>query len=442
MSEELKKIAAEIFRGALEDCSITRAFARKVLVEERAGKPWVMVGWDYGVSLEGVRRVRVLAAGKAAAAMLEGLLRSVRFDGHDVRGVLIGVEGPRELPEGFEFFAGGHPEPNAASFAGARAALALAEDAAREPERTLCVFLISGGGSSMMELPLDAAIGLGETAEFHRALVASGASIAEMNCVRKHFSAVKGGRLALAAGDARKLTLLVSDVPAGREDALSSGPTVADSTTADECREIVRRYELERRFPAAVRRFFAGEIPETPVPGELDGVAHVLLSSADLADAARRRAEALGFAVTVDNTCDDRPYEQAADYLLGRARELRGRHGRVAVISCGEVTVRLPETLAAGARGGRNQQWALYVSTRLRAEDGPVALLSAGSDGIDGNSAAAGAVVDEATAEAGAEDALRAFDAHGYLASRGAVITTGPTGQNLRDVRIVLLGMT
>jgi glycerate 2-kinase len=150
------------------------------------------------------------------------------------------------------------------------------------------------------------------------------------------------------------------------------------------------------------------------------------------------RAEAMGFTAVVDNTCDDWPYERAADYLLGRARELRREHARVCLISCGEVTVTLPTALPETALGGRNQQWALYVATRLHAEDAPIAALSGGSDGIDGNSVAAGAVVDERTADAGAEKPLRAFSAYEYLNARGAVLVTGPTGQNLRDLRIVV----
>jgi hydroxypyruvate reductase len=434
VSEHLKQIATSIFMRALEDCSIERAFSRLVRV---AGNRMLVDGAELA-TLDTVKRVRVVAVGKAGVPMVGALVATVPFAGCDVRGVLIAPQRPERVEERFEFFAGGHPSPNEASFAGARAALELMRDAATQPEGALCVFLVSGGGSSMMELPLNAAIGIEDTAEFHRALVASGASIVEMNCVRKHFSAVKGGRLAMAAGAARKITLLVSDVPPGRLDALASGPTIPDSTTVEECRAIIRRYGMEERFPASVRELFAGEIAETPKPEELDSAAHVLLSSVELGEAARRAAEELGFAAVIDNVCDDWPYERAAEYLLGRARELRRERGRVCLISCGEVTVTLPTCLPESARGGRNQQWALYVATRLRAEDDPIAVLSGGSDGIDGNSLAAGGVVDERTADGGAEDALRAFSAYEYLKARGAVLMTGPTRQNLRDLRIVV----
>jgi hydroxypyruvate reductase len=434
VSQELREAATEIFRRALEECSIGRAFSRGVRVH--AGRLWV--DGEEIAALDAVKRVRVLALGKAAVPMLEALLAAVPLAGRYVRGVLIAPSAPANLPEGFESFAGGHPSPNAKSFAGARAALEMMREAARDPEGTLCVFLVSGGGSSMMELPQDASISLEDTVGFHRALVASGASIVEVNCVRKHFSAVKGGRLAMAAGAARKVSLFVSDVPEYRLDALASGPTVPDTTTVEECREVIRRYGMEERFPASVREFFAGEIAETPKPGELESAEHVLLSSVELGKAARRAAEAMGFKAVIDNVCDDWPYERAADYLLQRARALRREHAGVCVISSGEVTVTLPVELPERAKGGRNQQWALYLATQLRAEDAPIAALSGGSDGIDGNSPAAGAVVDESTADAQADDALRAFSAYEYLQARGATLVSGPTGQNLRDLRIVL----
>jgi len=374
----------------------------------------------------------------------------------DTQGVLIAAERPQDLPAGIQFFAGGHPVPNEASFAGASAALAMLRalgDASAE--NTLCVFLISGGASAMMELPLDPAISLADTVAFHQSLVHSGASIIEINCVRKHFSAIKGGRLAIAAGRAQKVSLLVSDVPPAQLDALASGPTVADPTTVGQCREILARYDLLESFPAPVRRFFASaDLPETPKPGEVISRSWKLLDSDELAEAARSHAVRLGFHAVIDNTCDDWSYDAAADYLLDRLRRLRREHPRVCLISTGEVTVRVPDSAAGGPVqrvGGRNQHFALYLATRLRSADGPIAVLSAGSDGIDGNSEAAGAIVDENTHEhtldgdesssAASGTALRAlqeFDSSTWLGRIGATIVTGPTGHNLRDLRILL----
>jgi hydroxypyruvate reductase len=446
----LKEIARALFAQALDECSIERAFERKLrVVADAAGTRLLVEGGD-AIALDHLKRVRVVSAGKAAAAMLDALLSRLPLaPSCDLQGVLIAAERPANLPATIQFFPGGHPVPNEASFAGARAALAMLHalgDASAQSisaNDTLCIFLLSGGASAMMELPLDAAISLDDTVAFHRALVHSGASIVEMNCVRKHFSAVKGGRLALAAGAAQTLSLLVSDVPPAHLDALGSGPTVGDPTTVAECREILARYRLLEQFPVPVRRFFSSpELPETPKPDELNARVCKLLDSDEMAEAARRRAEGLGFHAVIDNACDDWSYTAAADYLLNRMRQLRREHSRVCLISAGEVTVRVAET-SASARGGRNQHFALYMATRLRAEDGPIAVLSAGSDGIDGNSDAAGAIIDEHTldGETRRESALRAlaaFDSSTWLSGVGATVVTGSTGHNLRDLRILL----
>jgi hydroxypyruvate reductase len=467
--DDLKEVARRIFEQALADCSIERAFDRTMRIE---GRRLVLDGDDV-LALDRLRRVRVVAIGKAGTAMLSALLARLLLPAAcEFEGVLIAGERPRDLPAAIQFFAGGHPVPNEASFAGAAAALSMLRavgDAA--PEETLSIFLISGGASAMMEFPLDPAISLEDTVAFHRALVHSGASIVEINCVRKHFSAVKGGRLALAAGAAQKISLLVSDVPPAHLDALASGPTIADPTTVAECREILARYGLMERFPVAVRQFFASvDLPESPKPGELISRSWKLLDSEEFGELARAHAERLGFHAVIDNRCDDWSYDAAADCLLDRLRQLRLEHPRVCLISAGEVTVRVPSAFAessdsgfsAGAQathvGGRNQHFALYAASQLRATDGPMAVLSAGSDGIDGNSDAAGAVVDELTLEgdypvaaeqvsgtvervsrrASAERALAEFDSATWLGGVGATVVTGPTGHNLRDLRILL----
>lgn len=442
----LKELARSIFEQALEDCSIERSFDRILrTAADEHGTRLLLNGHDV-VALNRLRRVRFLSIGKAAAAMLEALLSRLPLPPScDLQGVLITSERPQHLPTTIQFFPGGHPVPNKASFAGASAALAMLEAVgAASPEDTLCLFLISGGASAMMELPLDASISLEDTVAFHRALVASGATIVEMNCVRKHFSAVKGGRLAVAAGQAQKVSLLVSDVPPAHLDALASGPTIADPTTVAQCREILARYTLLDRFPPSVRHFFESpDLPETPKPKDVTSPVWKLLDSEELANAAQMNAALLGFHTVVDNTCDDWSYDAAATYLLERLHQLRLEHPRVCLISCGEVAVKLPASLPSAAEGGRNQHLALYVATQLHPGDEPIAVLSAGSDGIDGNSRAAGAVVDAHTLEGDsrrtyAQQALQAFDSSSWLSAIGATIVTGPTGHNLRDLRILL----
>jgi hydroxypyruvate reductase len=390
-----------------------------------------------------VRRVVVIAAGKAAAAMLQNLLRVIALpEGCALSGVLIAPERSGNLPDGIMYFAGGHPLPSPASLEAARAALALVCETAAGTEPAFCFFLISGGASAMMELPLDASITLEDTIAFHRALVHSGAAIEEMNCVRKHFSAVKGGRLGEAAAAMPSVTLAVSDVPAGRLDVLASGPTLPDPSTVAECREIVARYGLMERLPARVRDFFEGEIGETPKPGDFVARALTLISDRDLAEAARRAAEKLGFFAVIEDACDNWEFSRATEFLLEKLRSLRAQRGRVCLIVPGEITVQVPAHAAVGT-GGRNQHFVLYAATLLENESGATAILSAGSDGIDGNSSFAGAVVDdnflrEPGLREAALDALRRFDSATFLSERGATIATGPTGHNLRDLRLLL----
>ena len=442
--EPLPELARLIFTEALADCSIERSMDRALGLRVDAVTHLTVSGEDIA-TLDRLKRLRIVAAGKGAAAMIGALLPRLPLPPLcDLQGVLIAPVRPESLPASVQFFPGGHPVPNHASFAGATAALSMLRalgDASEED--TLCVFLVSGGASSMMELPLDPAISLEDTVALHQALVGSGASIVEMNCVRKHFSAVKGGRLAAAAGAAAKLSLLVSDVPPTHLDALGSGPTLPDPTTVAQCREVLANHSLVDRLPESVCQFFASpHLAETHKPGQLVSPAYKLLDAGDLAEAARTRAADLGFSAFIDNTCDEWDYAAAADYLLDRLRQLRRQHPRVCLISVGEVTVRLPApNPAAAAVGGRNQHLALYLATHLRPSDGPIAVLSAGSDGIDGNSSAAGAVVDQRTLDGrlvDAQSALQGFNSFSFLNALDAPVVTGPTGHNLRDLRILL----
>jgi len=460
----LRETAETIFRQSLGDCTVEQAFARAIRAGEGASSHKLFISGVEAIDLDRVKRIRIVAVGKASSAMLDGILPYLLLAPDcDIAGVLIARERPFDLSPNFQFFPGSHPLPDEASFEGAQASLAMLNALSDDPanaERTLCLFLISGGASAMMELPLDRAIPLADTISFYRELVHSGASIAEINCIRKHFSAIKGGRLAMAARGIPSVSLLVSDVPPGHLDALGSGPTLADSSTVEQCREILSRYNLLDRFPASVRRFFQrADIPETPKPGSLNAKAITLLASDDLAEAARMRAELLGFHAVVDNTCDDWDYGPAARYLIDRLRSLRREYSRVCLISSGEVTVELPSTGVEGSEngsisfvgvGGRNQHLSLYAAMLLEPSDASTVFLSAGSDGIDGNSFAAGAVVDEQSLRspadqqseseirAAAQHALEHFDSSAFLERIGCTVTTGPTGNNLRDLRILL----
>ena len=447
----LHRDAREIFAQALRSSDIAAAFARRIRCRGRM----LRIEEDGGAAAEEIplpETVCCVALGKAAVPMTLALIRclppTVR-----VRGVCAApslppaadaAEETGPAPE-IEYFAGGHPLPNRESFRAAQAALRLLRGA--EPD-CLALFLISGGGSALFELPAEEGISLEDTAGFYSALIGSGASIAEINTLRKQFSAVKGGRLAAAAGARPTLSIFVSDVPEGRLDALSSGPTLPDLSLPAERREILDRYAMEERFPPRVRAFFQATAAATAthLPA---GRSVTLLSNRDLLEAARREAQARGYQVVEDNRCDDWDYREAARYLLSRFHVLRAGGGRLCLLSGGEVTVRLN---ASPGTGGRNQQFALACALELAAGPGAagrlerMAMLSAGSDGVDGSSPAAGALADAATvARARArgldpEAALLAFDAYPLFAALGDAILTRPTGNNLRDLRIFLAG--
>lgn len=469
--ESLHATATEIFTGALAAASIESAFDRRIRVEGNTLHRLMPDGSGPDViNLAAYKRIFVIALGKAAAPMLDVLLNRIsRRKG--MRGICCTNQPPKKRNWRFRYFGGGHPLPNEDSFAAARATLALLKKAKKD---TLIFFLISGGGSAMFDLPLDPTISLQDTMAFHETLLASGAKIQDVNTLRKHFSAVKGGRLAMAAPEAMKVSLLLPDVPLRSLDALSSGPTSPDHTTVKDVRDILTRYELLPKFPEPVRRFFEREdMPESPGnkswrPAFLpklaeavmarritaaatmreeddafrDSVFEILLSSHDLVENARSLAQKAGFFVAVDNSCDDWDYADAARYLLERFHSLRASYPRLCLISAGEVTVTMTRTPGAG---GRNQQFALACALELANHPGlPLSVLSAGTDGIDGNTQSAGAIADPTTiARAQAfgfnpEEALANFNACPLFTALGDSVVTGPTGHNLRDLRILL----
>lgn len=470
--ELMHATATKIFTGALEACNIASAFDRRIRFEGNKMHRLLPDGSGPAtIDLACYKRIFVIALGKAAVPMLETLLeRMNRRQG--LRGICCCTQLPRKRNWRFRYFQGGHPLPNEDTFDAARATLAMLKKARKD---TLIFFLISGGGSAMFDLPLDPKITLDDTREFTQVLLGSGAPIQEINTLRKHFSAVKGGRLAIAAPEATKVSLLVPDVPLRSLDALSSGPTSPDHSTVADVRELLARYDLLAKFPPSVRAFFEREdLPDTPGnkgwlppflkapktepaptrrvtaaatmseedPAFRDSVFEVLLSSHDLVENARALAEKAGFFTVVDNSCDDWDYADAARYLLERFHALRAIHERLCLISVGEVTVKLPRTPGAG---GRNQQFVMACALELEKHPGErLTVLSAGSDGIDGNTQVAGAIADPTTvARAHAfgfhlKASLAAFNACPMFTALGDAVVTGPTGKNLRDLRLLI----
>jgi glycerate 2-kinase len=429
---QMRDTARGIFRYALAESSIAKAFARHVHCERG-----VLRICEDLYDLQAYSRVLVISIGKAGHTMVEALVEQAGSSA--LEGIVASPVEPHAQVRGFRYFHGGHPMPNAESVHAADAILNVLK---AQTAASLVIFMLSGGGSSIVEKPIDDEIPLDDLIATYRTLVHSGAPIAEINAIRKHLSAVKGGRLAQAAFPAQQVSLLVSDVPDNMLDALASGPTMPDSTSVEDCYRIAEKHGLLPQFPHSTRELFErhalDETPKSDDPAFHRSRWWPVLSNQTAVEQASAAAQRAGFTVHVDNSCDDWDYERAAEYLLKRLRELRSENERVCLISGGEVTVKVIN----GGIGGRNQQFALACAAKIAGEN--ITMLSAGTDGVDGNSPAAGAVADGSTLERSRSQgldggtALEKFDAYPFFSALGDGIETGPTGNNLRDLRILL----
>lgn len=448
--QQLRGIAREIFDEALAAVD-----ARRALLEALECDGGTLRARGTHFDLRGrTPRVFSVALGKAAAPMASAL--DERLGGRLTSGVLSSPPFDLPLSARWRVFRGGHPLPNEASLEAARAAFDLLREA--DDPAALVVFLVSGGGSAMLELPRDERLTLEDLREANRALVSCGAPIDEVNAVRRALSAVKGGGLADCAPRAAQVTLVVSDVAAGRAFDVASGPTLPPPADSHAVREIVLRHGLASKLPASILRALeeAGARPaQTPAP-EAARAFHVLLDNARACEAAASAARARGFAVEVAADIADQPVEEGAALLASRLaslhrREGSGANGRgVCLISGGEFAC----PVRGGGRGGRSSETALRCAFEFgrakgegRAADvlpAHAVALCAGTDGIDGNSPAAGALSDETTlarARALGLDPSRSLaesDAYGLFESLGDAILTGATGTNVHDLRILL----
>jgi glycerate 2-kinase len=435
MTAATKQLAREIFRDTLAAIDIPAVMERKLTFADSR-----LTIEGSSIKLAPETPLLVIALGKAAHPMIAGL-RALLPDSIRWWGVVSAPTSPTQPVAGLTYFVGGHPNPDQQSWRAAEAMLSLLREA---DESTPVVFLVSGGGSALAELPLPPGMQLEELQAVNHALVTCGAPIEAMNTIRRHLSAIKGGRLAVAAGRAPKITLAVTDVPVGKEHALASGPTLPDRSTIEETHEILKRYALHERLPEAVRRWLeAGGMPETPDHGHQafeNASFHVLLGMHDLFHAAHHAAESRGFLSCCDNSTDDWPVQRAAETLLQKLDEWKRENPgqRVAVIADGEVS----SPVAGPGVGGRNSAFALSCVSKIVGKG--ITVLSAGTDGIDGNSPAAGAVADGETLHRGIAAGIeptasfRESDAYSFFDKLGDAIVTGPTGNNLRDLRLLL----
>jgi glycerate 2-kinase len=430
-----------IFTGTLELLNISDVVSKSIRCDGSE-----LIVCDRRYDLCEIKHFVIVAAGKAATPMYDAVAVELERSSHtgtNVTVLLIAPTVPRHERANVTFFPGAHPIPNEVSREAAEATLNYL---GKVDEHTFVMFLISGGASSMLEAPIDPNISISETAEFYRALVASGLPITEMNVLRKHFSLVKGGRLAVAASRAAaQCTLIVSDVPSHSSDSVGSGPSLPDFSTVQDSISLFERLQARVRLPENVISFFNGPLL-TETPKQTDkafarSFHRVILSSTELAEAATQLAKASGFHVEVDSTCDEWECRDAVKYLLDRTEALARIHPRVCLISVGEVLVQVH---GRSGRGGRNQHFVLSCAMELHRRHSRITVLSAGSDGIDGNSPAAGAIADWTTLERArlmgldAQNSLETFDSFFVFHELGDAIMTGPTGNNLRDVRILM----
>jgi len=413
---------------------------------------------SFTIDLAAFERIVVLGAGKASAAMAAGLEQVL---GERIsEGVVVVKYGHTEVLKRIRLIEAGHPVPDEQGVRGGEAVAALAGKA---DEKTLVVNLISGGGSAILPAPFQGqgsagrlTLSLEDKRAATRVLLACGATIQEFNCIRKHISALKGGRLAELLYPARSLNLILSDVVGDRLDTIASGLTVADETTFGQALAIVGKYGIEAKLPAAVvdllRRGAAGEFPETPKAGDpvLAAVTNVLLGTNYTAlSAAARRAEELGYAPVVLSSRVVGEAREVAKVLAAIALDMKNLEllaKKPACLLCGgETTV----TLRGEGLGGRNQELALAFLQEFAAADAAAAegifFLSAATDGNDGPTDAAGAfasadILEQACRqELSVPGYLETNDSYHFYEAVGGLLKTGPTNTNVCDLQICLI---
>jgi len=437
---QLRGDARRIFDAGLTAANPYDAVNRHVT---RKRDTLTVAGGPYDLSW--YRNVYVVGAGKAAAKMAGAVeeLLGERIS----RGIVIVKRGYSVPLSRIQISEAGHPLPDEAGVVGTKQIIDLLLPAR---EKDLVILLISGGGSALLPCPVDE-ITLDDKIRTTQTLLDCGATIHEVNAVRKHISKIKGGRLARLAYPATLVSLILSDVVGDSLDVIASGPTVPDSSSFADCLRVIARYELKEKIPPRVRAFLEagarGEVEETPKAGEpiFQNVRNVIVGNNRMAvEAARVKAEGLGY-----NTL------ALSSFIEGEAKVVAAAHAAIAkeiiatgnpiprpacVLSGGETTV----TVSGKGLGGRNQEFALAAAAAIDGAEG-VVILSGGTDGTDGPTDAAGGVVDGMTLQRGrdkglnAADFLRRNDSHTFLSAIGDLLVTGPTLTNVMDLRLVLI---
>ena len=439
-------VLARLRRHALRavEAAIGSVTPRNSLKRNLRKRGSVLIAANRRMDLKRFERILVLGAGKASIGMAKYI--------EEVLGDFISggaVVAPRELAEEarlekLEVLPSTHPIP---SELGVKAASRILEYAEGVGEKTLTIFLLSGGASALLPMPADP-LTLQDKVEVTRLLLASGASIDEINAVRRHISGIKGGLLGKKLSRGLVISLIISDVVGDKLEAIGSGPTAPDPTTFRDAYEVLSRYGLWDKIPEAVRRRIRlgldGKVEETPKPGDplFRRIVNLIVASVgDACKAAERYLRSRGYRSMILTRFMEGEAREIGVFAAGLLRQLSERRGRHAIVMGGETTV----TVRGGGTGGRNQELALSASIKLR-DLGNCCLVSVGTDGVDGPTDAAGAIVDGETYQ----DALRLGlnpaeflaenDSNTFFKRVGGLIITGYTGTNVGDVVLLLKG--
>lgn len=455
-TNDLRSIGLELFAAGLDSVDARRKMREAVQLE---GSRLRVGNVDYDVSE--LTAIYSVAVGKAAYAMAAEL--TAILGDKLTAGVISAPRSSVSLPDSWRCFLGGHPTPNEASFESARRSIELLRQA--DNKHVLLIFLISGGGSAMMELPRDERITLDDLQTMNRVLVGCGATISEINTVRRVLSAIKGGGLSRLAQRAKQATLIISDTNKGDEASVASGLTFAPASPGAEIARavfIVRHYDLSGRLPKSV--LHALDMAATTLDDSArdmsggDEEAHqhiVLLDNESALQAIEKTARQRGLVVDVARDLVEQPIAEGCAQLIKRLFDIQRNlaNGSIGcLISGGEFAC----PVRGAGTGGRNAEAALRCAIELSGmpllrtssydpHNPNIVALHAGTDGIDGNSPAAGAIADDTTLNRAAamgldaHDYLRQSDAYNFFDCLGDTIITGSTGTNVRDLRIMLV---
>jgi glycerate 2-kinase len=421
----LRRSALEIFQLALRSVDANQVTRRAITVEQRNIR-------IVGNLIDANTPIYCIAIGKAAGPMARALVEMV--GDRIVAGVITCPQGTTDaLPGTWRQFHGGHPLPNKDSLAAAEAAFKILDQA--NAQKAVVIFAISGGGSAMIEWPINPNISLLDLQQANRVLITCGATIAEVNTVRRAFSAVKGGKLAGRAPKVQPITLIISDTNSGDEANVASGPTLHAShwLTAN---EIVQRFKLKSILPDSILNAIEAA-PESFLFPEERGNYYVLADNRMALNTAAAHATHIGFSAIVDESISEQPIADGCCKLVEQIKALRAPG---CLISGGEFSC----PVVGDGVGGRNCETALRCAIAIDGEQNDTVVLSMGTDGVDGNSPAAGGIADNTTISRGraigmnAEEFLARSDSYNFLANLGDAHITSPTGTNVRDVRILL----